>query len=985
MSDKNKQELGINSFLEAVNYLFHSNDKDLKVKANKFLVEFEAKPESWDISYQVLLKDNLPEEAYYNAINILKNKIKFDFANYSENPEYIEKLLSFFWNNIDRFKKIKHYILINYCECIGKAFLFTENKFNEILKKFTMKLSGQNTDIEDLVCLLLIFNYICEAKYDKRIVVDDKIREIFNENVKNITGDVFQFLIFMINRLNSIDNITLKNFIRNQILETINNYLYIDFDENMILKFNNEFLPIINFIFEIDEQNLDRHAECICNLFNFPLQENNMQNLSKIIFSKIATFKDILYKTFDSIDDEQASFYIDIFISMVGNNLEELIKENRSDYFQLLVDLTKKCPANKIWSIIDFLKYFYDYLSENKDISKVLLNNWKNIFFQLILNVTNLTKFEDEIFLQLNKKKTKALSNDDEYNTTKDFREAAIEIFEIIIKLYSFNIIFDGILFPEFKKAVSKIKDDQQSITNWSRIENILYIFSCICQYSKPTDPCFENVKILFHTMFDIPKEYIHIIRTVTEIIDNCPNLLSKDKDLLFKGFKYLVNGLDSDLVIKYCSVSAKNLLKSNREIMSELRDDLLNLYENKLKNKIAENTKYLYIVEGLVYVITFSKKENEKENYNIIKSSLVEIMKNWVLLIQNAKEILVKKNVLSPEEIDNVNELLIIFKSISSSAFDSLLESHKIIMFEILSELYPIIIYILQKISTDKDIVENSIQLIKVYMRGLVDNFIKFIPEYVNCIINGYKLSPISSYIYGFEVLVTVFPNRKEKELINLLNGTFNELCKITFYNYIKKESDLDIYVQIGEDFFGMLYRVMKQSPRIILESQILDDLINISLDYMTTYQIEIAKNIMIFFQFFIKFQNSNIFDSMIKNDKNIAENCKKINQYQIDKFSGILCQNILKIYINSSVPQITEELTKLLVDFITSQKTSLLKGMNLYLKECPSDILTNKEKIQFLKLIENYPAQKNDFNSFIDNFINRCINKQIRNRGQN
>ena len=36
MSDKNKQELGINSFLEAVNYLFHSNDKDLKVKANKF-------------------------------------------------------------------------------------------------------------------------------------------------------------------------------------------------------------------------------------------------------------------------------------------------------------------------------------------------------------------------------------------------------------------------------------------------------------------------------------------------------------------------------------------------------------------------------------------------------------------------------------------------------------------------------------------------------------------------------------------------------------------------------------------------------------------------------------------------------------------------------------------------------------------------------------------------------------------------------------
>ena len=75
MNDKNNQESGINAFLEAVNYLFHSSDKNLKVQANKFLVAFESKPESWDISYQVSLKDDLPDEAYYNALNILKNKI----------------------------------------------------------------------------------------------------------------------------------------------------------------------------------------------------------------------------------------------------------------------------------------------------------------------------------------------------------------------------------------------------------------------------------------------------------------------------------------------------------------------------------------------------------------------------------------------------------------------------------------------------------------------------------------------------------------------------------------------------------------------------------------------------------------------------------------------------------------------------------------------------------------------------------------------
>jgi hypothetical protein len=175
MSNQN-QESGINSFLEAVNCLFHSNDSELKKKANKFLIEFESKPESWDISYQILLKDNLSEEVYYNALNILKNKIKYDFANYIEKPGYIENLLSFFLNNIDRFKKAKHYILINYCNCIGKAFLFTGDKFNPLLKNFTAKLCGQNADIESLISLLLIFYFLCETKFDKRIVIEEKLK-----------------------------------------------------------------------------------------------------------------------------------------------------------------------------------------------------------------------------------------------------------------------------------------------------------------------------------------------------------------------------------------------------------------------------------------------------------------------------------------------------------------------------------------------------------------------------------------------------------------------------------------------------------------------------------------------------------------------------------------------------------------------------------------------------------------------------------------
>jgi len=415
---------------------------------------------------------------------------------------------------------------------------------------------------------------------------------------------------------------------------------------------------------------------------------------------------------------------------------------------------------------------------------------------------------------------------------------------------------------------------------------------------------------------------------------------------------------------------------------MSELREDLLTLYEQKLKNKILESEKYLYIVEGIVTVVSYSNNNN---NYEIIKNTIIKIMGFWVLYLQEAKKLIEKNNSLSPQDNKQLSELLIILKNISKAAFDGLSEGNKKIMYEILVEIWPTIIFILNKMSTNSDTVEDIIQFIKIYMRGLNDNFIKFIPEYVNCIINGYKLSPISSYLYAFEILVTVFPRRKEEQIKLILNNTFNELCNITLNVYIKKKFDLNILVQIGEDFFGMLYRIMKISPEVILESEIFDTLINVSLNYLNTFQIQIAKNIMEFFKSILKFEQSKPFELMKETDNTSYQKYKTIILNKINNFSPLLCEKILKIYIDASVEQITESVNELLNTFIKYQKPLVINGMKLHLKNVPNDILTNIEKDNFIKLINDYPNRNEEFDNFIDNFVNRCISKQVRNRGQN
>ena len=541
MSNQNL-EVKINAFLNAVQLLFHSNNPEQKKKANKFIIELEKNSDSWDVAFQILQKDNLIEEVYFNALQILKNKIKFDFGNYIENPIYIQNLLNFFESNIDKFKNSKNYLLLNYCDCIGKAFLFSGDKFKEILIKFINKLSGQNTNNQELICLLLIFNAINENCTDDKIVIDKKSREHIKSYVRDISGDVFKFIIFMINKLEENDiknNLSLKKFISNQILETCINYINFPLDREIIMKFNSEeYFPIVNFIFQLDQENLEKQSECICSLLQFPLQKKNMNNLAQFIFSKILSLKDIFYKSFNLFDETQICFYIDVFTNMVENNIKSIIEGKRFDLIQIIVDMVKKCPSMRIELILEFFQNINQELYEQNYSIQDIKNNFNNIYQNLIKNLISLMKFDDKTFQKLNQNKSKQLKNDDEYNTIKDYRYAIKPFFEDFCQNYGFNFIFNEIIYPEFNSIISNIKQNQNDISLWCKLENILHAVSCIMrainiQEKQINEKIFDNLKILIYTIFDIPKEFAQIIKTVTFIFEDCPKDIFCEKDLL--------------------------------------------------------------------------------------------------------------------------------------------------------------------------------------------------------------------------------------------------------------------------------------------------------------------------------------------------------------------------------------------------------------------------------------------------------------------
>ena len=407
----------------------------------------------------------------------------------------------------------------------------------------------------------------------------------------------------------------------------------------------------------------------------------------------------------------------------------------------------------------------------------------------------------------------------------------------------------------------------------------------------------------------------------------------------------------------------------------------MIDLYNNKIINNILNNSKYLPILEGIVEVICYNNNNGNAE----IGNNLINIFKQWVLFLIEAKNKSMSQNVqFSSEEMEKLIELLIVIKTISKSAFDGLSKDNYIIMEKIFNEIWPHLKILFNKFSTNNDLVEEIIQLIKFYMRGFKDNFKSYIPEYLNCLIEGYKLSPISSYLYGFEILITVFGNYEEENIKNMINVMFNQLCQVTFNSYIRNRNDLLINVQLGEDFFGLMYRILKISPIFLIDSEMLDNIISISLENLSIDQIQISKNIIIFINNLINCPYKTFLNEMKKKNQDKYVIYYNKIQKKIEGFISSLIKEILQVLLLVPPNVIYENISELIMNLVKKQQTLSVKYFSEHLKEFPADVLTNKEKDNFIMLIQNISIQEKKFEDYLEVILKRCQNKQIRDNGK-
>ena len=119
--------------------------------------------------------------------------------------------------------------------------------------------------------------------------------------------------------------------------------------------------------------------------------------------------------------------------------------------------------------------------------------------------------------------------------------------------------------------------------------------------------------------------------------------------------------------------------------------------------------------------------------------------------------------------------------------------------------------------------------------MRGMKNVFFEnYLKIYLSKMITGYQLKPISSYMYSFEVIVdTYYSDPKCHAILMETFEIFYELTLKYLPNfgifYIILES-FEQNIDLAEDFFGLITRVIKVHPILIFESKLLEDLFVLS-----------------------------------------------------------------------------------------------------------------------------------------------------------
>lgn len=425
--------------------------------------------------------------------------------------------------------------------------------------------------------------------------------------------------------------------------------------------------------------------------------------------------------------------------------------------------------------------------------------------------------------------------------------------------------------------------------------------------------------------------------------------------------------------------------------------EDLINMYQIKLKDKLLKDDNAKDILEGICKVVFSSKDPNEiqKTTVNILSpwiSQLLEAQNKLPEIIQSQKEVDINAINDNTTELNEktIAEMIYIIKIVIKVGYKTLPSEHQKLLTTIFTEIWNIIKFYLD--SKVNIIVEEVIQLTKYFMRGMCSDFKPYLKEFLFIIVNNYQLVPLSSYLYCFEISVTVFVNDKGEE--NLLKEVIINLAKKTFNSYLRSSYDYHENPQLTEDFFGLLFRTIKLNPLLILDSDYFEVIFYNAISNLDLEHPDSARNLIYFIQKTLNFHDHKKVKSLQIDEYGFYY--EKINS-SIKKYGQDMITKIIQYILSAPLKMLYQHLVSLINEALLQYNKEIVSWFSTALLEVPEDCLTNTEKVKIMSILERNSKLRDiyvdpeeftshlskieqEFESYMEILYQRSISKSMR-----
>jgi len=361
---------------------------------------------------------------------------------------------------------------------------------------------------------------------------------------------------------------------------------------------------------------------------------------------------------------------------------------------------------------------------------------------------------------------------------------------------------------------------------------------------------------------------------------------------------------------------------------------------------EIIENKESI-IICGLESTKNTDKKQLDKQDLN----RLCEIVFVFKLIISKSYETissLTYKNKDSEKSNEKINDQDYI--KLKEQEFYENNKQKKLLLKTIFIEIESTLKIFLQ--STNNNLVETTTQLLKFFMRGMKSEFTEnYLSEFLAIVVKCYSIQPFCTYLYYFEIVLSVVPNNSEEKQYILLKSVLEELCKITFEFYLNTPYNYENNPTLTEDIFGLLYRGIKKNPLVILDSSYFENLLVISINNIDLKHPGSAMSIINLLENILNFQENKIIKRLGKDIYNFY--FSKIYEI-ILKHGGTLVYKIFSYIQVAPVEIILDHLINLSTDIIYQMKQTSVEWYVEMLKLLPESCLTNTEKQKTLNSID-------------------------------